>query len=67
LPEDEAYDSVAGFLLAKMHKMPKVGEEFLYRGLRFVVKNVSNKVIDLVGVKEVWGGKKKKKKKVKKK
>ncbi len=37
LPEDEDYDTVGGFVFATIGHIPKVGESFDYRGLRFTV------------------------------
>lgn len=37
LPEDEDYDTVGGFVFATIGHIPKAGESFDYRGLRFTV------------------------------
>ncbi len=37
LPEDEDYDTVGGFVFSTLGHIPKTGETFDYRGLRFTV------------------------------
>ena len=37
LPEDEDYDTIAGFVLARMGRVPEVGEGFDENGFRFEV------------------------------
>ena len=37
LPEDEDYDTIAGFVLARMGRVPEVGEAFEENGFRFEV------------------------------
>jgi CBS domain containing-hemolysin-like protein len=37
LPEDEDYDTVAGFVFSELGRIPAVGEEFRWRDLDFTV------------------------------
>ncbi len=40
LPQDEGYETLAGFLLSRLQKMPTGGEAFEYEGRRFLVKKM---------------------------
>jgi CBS domain containing-hemolysin-like protein len=40
LPQDEGYETLAGFLLSRLQKMPAGGEAFDYEGRRFVVEKM---------------------------
>jgi len=40
LPQDEGYETLAGFVLSRLQKMPTGGETFDYEGRRFVVEKM---------------------------
>src|SRR5271166_300993 len=40
LPQDEGFETLAGFLLSRLQKMPTGGEAFDYEGRRFVVEKM---------------------------
>lgn len=40
LPQDEGYETLAGFVLSRLQKMPKGGESFDYQGRRYVVERM---------------------------
>jgi CBS domain containing-hemolysin-like protein len=40
LPQDEGYETLAGFLLSRLQKMPTGGEAFDYEGRRFIVERM---------------------------
>ncbi len=40
IPEREEYETLAGFLLYKMGRIPNVGDKYEYRGLRFVIREM---------------------------
>src|SRR5271163_3820489 len=40
LPQDEGYETLAGFLLSRLQKVPAGGEAFDYEGRRFVVEKM---------------------------
>jgi len=37
LPEDEDYDTIGGFVFSHLGYIPKMGQEFVYRNLKFVI------------------------------
>lgn len=53
LPEDYEYDTVAGFILDYLKKIPKEGEVFEYEGFRFTIKKVENNRIISVIVEKI--------------
>lgn len=53
LPEDYEYDTVAGFILDYLKKIPKEGEVFKYKGFRFTIKKVENNRIISVIVEKI--------------
>jgi CBS domain containing-hemolysin-like protein len=53
LPEDEEFDTVGGYLLASMGRVPGVGEAFETRGARFTVLQASPTHIQRVGIETV--------------
>ena len=53
LPEDEDYDTVGGFVFATIGHIPKVGESFDYRGLRFTVTEAQRTHVVRVEVSEL--------------
>ncbi len=40
LPQDEGFETLAGFMLSRLQKMPEGGEAFEYEGRRFVVEKM---------------------------
>ena len=50
LPEEEEYDTVAGFLLAKFGRVPEEGEELESHGARFTVLEATPTHIRRIGV-----------------
>ncbi|MGA3195813.1 MAG: hemolysin family protein [Terriglobales bacterium] len=40
LPQDEGFETLAGFVLSRLQKMPKGGESFDYQGRRFVIEKM---------------------------
>ncbi len=46
LPEDYEYDTVGGFVMAMLSKVPEEGDQFLYDGFKFVVdKMEGNRIV----------------------
>src|ERR1700683_5158591 len=50
LPQDEGYETLAGFLLSRLQKMPTGGEVFEYEGRRFVVEKMEGHRIAAVRI-----------------
>ena len=50
LPQDEGYETLAGFLLSRLQKMPEGGEAFDYEGRRFVVEKMDGHRIATVRI-----------------
>ncbi|MGO9404310.1 MAG: hemolysin family protein [Terriglobales bacterium] len=50
LPQDEGYETLAGFLLSRLQKMPVGGEAFDYEGRRFVVEKMDGHRIATVRI-----------------
>jgi putative hemolysin len=53
LPQDEGYETLAGFLLSRLQKMPTGGEAFDYEGRRFVVEKMEGHRIATVRIEPV--------------
>ena len=53
LPQDEGYETLAGFLLSRLQKMPAGGEAFEYEGRRFVVEKMEGHRIAAVRIEPV--------------
>jgi putative hemolysin len=53
LPQDEGYETLAGFLLSRLQKMPTGGEAFEYQGRRFVVEKMEGHRIASVRIEPV--------------
>ncbi|RMH80026.1 MAG: HlyC/CorC family transporter [Acidobacteria bacterium] len=48
LPEDYEYDTVGGFVMAKLSKVPEEGDEFVYDGFKFIVNKMEgNRVVNV--------------------
>src|SRR5271169_921022 len=50
LPQDEGYETLAGFVLSRLQKMPTGGEAFDYEGRRFVVEKIDGHRIATVRI-----------------
>jgi CBS domain containing-hemolysin-like protein len=50
LPQDEGYETLAGFVLSRLQKMPTGGESFEYEGRRFTVEKMEGHRVALVGI-----------------
>ncbi len=49
LPEDYDYDTVGGFIMANLERVPQKGDEFEYRGFKFVVEDMEgNRVKEVI-------------------
>lgn len=53
IPEDEAFESLAGFLIATYGKMPPPNAEIDFGGWRFMVKNADEKRITTVLIRKI--------------
>jgi CBS domain containing-hemolysin-like protein len=50
LPEDEDYETVGGFVLARLGRIPEEGEEFKHNGLRISVTRVDGNRVEEVTI-----------------
>src|SRR5260370_42689858 len=50
LPQDEGFETLAGFILSRLQKMPEGGEVFDYEGRRFVVEKMDGHRIATVRI-----------------
>jgi putative hemolysin len=62
LPEDRTFQTLAGFLLNEMGKLPEVGEHVVAQGWRFEVVDLDGKRIDKVMAKRVPEARRRRKK-----
>src|SRR5271157_1376773 len=53
LPQDEGFETLAGFVLSRLQKMPQGGEAFDYEGRRFVVEKMDGHRIATVRIEQV--------------
>jgi CBS domain containing-hemolysin-like protein len=53
LPRDEGFETLAGFVMARLQKVPKGGESFEYQGRRFTVQQMDGHRIAAVKVEPV--------------
>lgn len=53
LPEEYDYDTVSGFVMANLEKVPEKGDEFEYDGLKFIVGEVDRNRVKEVIVKVI--------------
>jgi CBS domain containing-hemolysin-like protein len=53
LPQDEGFETLAGFLLSRLQKMPAGGEAFDYEGRRFLVEKMDGHRIASVRIEPV--------------
>lgn len=52
-PENEPYETLGGFLVARTGKLPLTGDRFQYKGWLFVVKEADNKRITRVEIEKI--------------
>src|ERR1019366_1342090 len=50
LPQDEGFETLAGFVLSRLQKMPKGGESFEYQGRRFTIERMDGHRVALVRI-----------------
>jgi CBS domain containing-hemolysin-like protein len=55
LPQDEGFETLAGFVLSRLQKMPTGGEAFDYEGRRFVVEKMDGHRIATIRIEPVKG------------
>ncbi len=53
LPQDEGFETLAGFVLSRLQKIPKEGDTFEYEGRRFVVDKMEGNRIATVRIEPV--------------
>ncbi|MFZ3262817.1 MAG: hemolysin family protein [Terriglobales bacterium] len=53
LPQDEGFETLAGFVLSRLQKMPKGGESFEYQGRRFVIERMDGHRVALVRIEPI--------------
>ncbi len=53
LPQDEGYETLAGFVLSRLQKMPTGGETFDYEGRRFAVEKMDGHRVATVRIEPV--------------
>jgi CBS domain containing-hemolysin-like protein len=53
LPQDEGFETLAGFILSRLQKMPEGGEALDYEGRRFVVEKIDGHRIATVRIEPV--------------
>jgi putative hemolysin len=53
LPRDEGYETLAGFMLSRLQKIPTGGESFEYQGRRFVVEGMDGHRVAQVRIEPV--------------
>jgi putative hemolysin len=50
LPRDEGYETLAGFVLARLQRIPSVGDNFEYQGRRYTVTTMDGLRVDRVRI-----------------
>jgi len=53
LPHDAGFETLAGFILARLQKIPKVGDGFVFEGRRFTVEDMEGHRIARVKIEKV--------------
>ena len=53
LPKDEGFETVAGFILAQLQRLPKKGDVVEFEGRRFVVEEMDGMRVSKVKVESV--------------
>ncbi|MGA9505447.1 MAG: transporter associated domain-containing protein, partial [Terriglobales bacterium] len=56
LPQDEGFETLAGFVLSRLQKMPTGGEAFDYEGRRFVVEKMDGHRVANVRIEPIPAG-----------
>ena len=50
LPRDEGFETLAGFVLARLQKIPAVGDSFEYEGRRYTVATMDGLRVESVKI-----------------
>lgn len=50
LPRDEGYETLAGFVLTRLQRIPRVGDSFEYEGRRYTVKQMDGRRVEAVKI-----------------
>ena len=50
LPRDSGFETLAGFVLSKLQKIPAVGDAFIYEGRQFTVEEMDGRRISRVKI-----------------
>ena len=53
VPRDGGFETLAGFVLARLQKIPKVGDSFVHEGHRFTVEEMEGHRIAKVQIEKV--------------
>lgn len=53
LPRDEGFETLAGFVLAKLQRIPALNDSFEYEGRRYTVVSMENLRVDTVKIEEL--------------
>jgi len=53
LPDDEDYDTVGGFVFARLGYVPKTGEHFDYKNLQFTIASAESRRINRITIRKV--------------
>lgn len=53
LPDDEDYDTVGGFVLARLGYVPKAGEQFDYKNLKFTIASAEPRRINRIMIQRI--------------
>jgi CBS domain containing-hemolysin-like protein len=57
LPHDAGFETLAGFILARLQKIPQVGDAFTYEGHRYTVEEMEGHRIAKVKIEKVEAAK----------
>jgi putative hemolysin len=55
LPRDEGFETLGGFVLSRLQRLPQGGEQFDYQGRRFTVLNMDGRRVGSVKIEPVEG------------
>ena len=50
LPRDSGFETLAGFVLSKLQKIPAIGDAFIYEGRQFTVEEMDGRRISRVKI-----------------
>jgi putative hemolysin len=50
LPRDAGYETLAGFVLTRLQRIPKVGDSFEFEGRKYTVKQMDDRRIEMVKI-----------------